>query len=270
MMIFCIFVLTMTKAIFFDIDGTLLSFKTHTVPQSTIDAINAVKQKGIKVILATGRLLNQVKNLGDIEFDGFITVNGSYCVTTEGEVIGKRLIPREELESLVSYQEHIIGFPFAFMVQEGSYVNYVNDTVQLICDLVKVPVPPVKDLRSMIDEEVLQINLYVDKAMEEKIMQEALVSCESSRWHPIFADVNVKGTNKSVGIDEFLRYYNIDKSETMAFGDGGNDIEMLKHVGIGIAMGNAGDDVKAAADYITDSVDDHGVANALRHFGLIE
>ena len=56
----------------------------------------------------------------------------------------------------------------------------------------------------------------------------------------------------------------------MAFGDGGNDIEMLRHVAIGIAMGNAGDDVKAAADYVTDDIDDNGVANALRHFGVIK
>lgn len=259
----------MIKAIFFDIDGTLLSFKTHSVPHSTIDAINVVKQQGIKVILATGRLLKQLKNLGGIEFDGFITVNGSYCITTEGQVIGKRLIPRQELESLLSYQENVMQFPFAFMAQEGSYVNYVNDTVRLISDLVKVAVPPVKDLHTMVEEEILQINLYVDKPTETRIMREALVSCESSRWHPTFANVNVKGTNKSVGIDEFLSYYNIDKSETMAFGDGGNDIEMLKHVGVGIAMGNAGDEVKAVADYITDSVDDDGVANALRYFGLI-
>lgn len=260
----------MVKAIFFDIDGTLLSFKTHTVPQSTIDAINAVKQKGIKVILATGRLLKQVKNLGGIEFDGFITVNGSYCITTEGQIIGKRPVPQEELESLLSYQENVMQFPFAFMVQDGSYVNYVDDTVKQISQLVKVPVPPVEDLRAMVDEEVFQINLYVDKSTEEKIMREALVSCESSRWHPIFADVNVKGTNKSVGIDEFLHYYNIEKSETMAFGDEGNDIEMLKHVDIGVAMGNAGNDVKTVANYVTDSVDNNGVANALRHFGLIE
>lgn len=261
----------MIKAIFFDIDGTLLSFKTHAVPQSTIDAINEVKQKGIKVILATGRLLKQVKNLGNLEFDGFITVNGSYCVTNEGQVIGKRLIPRHELESLLAYQENVIQFPIAFMTQEGSYLNYVDDErVKLISDLVKVAIPPVKDLKTMINDEVLQLNLYVDKPTEDKIMQEALISCEASRWHPLFADVNVKGVNKSVGINEFLQYYNIEKSETMAFGDGGNDIQMLEYVNVGIAMGNAGDDVKAVADYITDSVDDNGVANALRHFGLIE
>lgn len=260
----------MIKAIFFDIDGTLLSFKTHSVPQSAIDAINEVKRKGIKVILATGRLLKQIKNLEGIEFDGFITVNGSYCVTTEGEVIGKRVIPRKELESLLSYQDNIMEFSFAFMLQDGIYVNRVDDNVKLISDLVKLPIAPVSDLHKMIDDEIFQLNLFVDKAMEEKIMEEALVSCESSRWHPVFADVNVKGINKSVGIDEFLRYYNIEKSETMAFGDGGNDIEMLKHVGIGIAMGNAGDDVKAVADYVAESVDDDGVANTLRHFGLIK
>lgn len=260
----------MIKAIFFDIDGTLLSFKTHSVPQSAIDAINEVKRKGIKVILATGRLLKQIKNLEGIEFDGFITVNGSYCVTTEGEVIGKRVIPRKELESLLSYQDNIMEFSFAFMVQDGIYVNRVDDNVKLISDLIKLPIVPVSDLHKMVNDEIFQLNLFVDKEMEEKIMKEALVSCESSRWHPVFADVNVKGINKSVGIDEFLRYYNIEKSETMAFGDGGNDIEMLKHVGIGIAMGNAGDDVKAVADYVAESVDDDGVANTLRHFGLIE
>lgn len=260
----------MIKAIFFDIDGTLLSFKTHVVPQSTIDAINAVKKQGIKVILATGRLKKQVKNLGGLEFDGFITVNGAYCVTTENEVIFKRLIPKDELRSLIAYQENVVNFPFAFMVNEGSFVNHVDERVENIASLVKVPVPPVRNLKEMLEEEVLQVNLYVDKELEKQIMKEALTSCASSRWHPIFADVNIRGIDKSTGIDKFLEYYNINKSETMAFGDGGNDIEMLKHVGIGVAMGNAGDDVKASADYITDSVDDNGVANALRHFGLIK
>ncbi|MDR3093560.1 MAG: HAD hydrolase family protein, partial [Bacteroidales bacterium] len=54
-----------------------------------------------------------------------------------------------------------------------------------------------------------------------------------------------------------------------AFGDGGNDISMLRHVAIGVAMGNATDDVKAQADYVTNSVDDDGIGNALRHFGVI-
>jgi len=260
----------MIKAIFFDIDGTLLSFKTHKVSQSTIDAIHAVKAKGIKVFLATGRLRKQVQDLGGLEFDGFITVNGAYCVTTENEVIFKKLIPKDELRSLIAYQENVVNFPFAFMVNEGCFVNHVDEKVKSIADLVEVPVPPVRNLNEMVEEEVLQVNLYVDKELEQKIMEEAFASCSASRWHPTFTDVNIKGINKSTGIDKFLEYFGFDRSETMAFGDGGNDIEMLRHVGIGVAMGNAGDDVKAAADYVTDDVDEDGVANALRHFGLIE
>lgn len=62
---------------------------------------------------------------------------------------------------------------------------------------------------------------------------------------------------------------NIAIADTMAFGDGGNDIAILRQAGIGVAMGNANDDVKAVANYITSSVDDDGIANALKHFGVI-
>lgn len=260
----------MIKAIFFDIDGTLLSFKTHKVPQSTIKAIKAVRQKGVKIIVATGRLFSQISNLDELEFDGFITVNGSYCVDTKGKVIGKRTIPKKELESLIEYEKGVESFAFAFMVHEGIFVNKVDDTVKKIYGMLEIPTPKAADLSSMIDEEVYQLNLFVDKDRNDKIMQDALISCESSRWHPIFSDVNIKGINKSIGVDDFLKYYGLKKEETMAFGDGGNDLEMLKHVGIGVAMGNANDEVKAIADYITTSVDDDGVANAMLHYGLID
>lgn len=260
----------MIKAIFFDIDGTLLSFKTHKVPQSTIDAIKQIKLKGIKVIIATGRLYTHIQNLDEIEFDGYITVNGSYCIDTNQQVIGKRTIPKKELESLIAYEKNVIPFAYAFMVHDGIFVNKVDDVVKNIYGMLEIDLPIEKDLSKMVNDEVYQLNLFVDKEKDDKIMQEALLSCQSSRWHPSFSDVNIKGTNKSVGIDKFLQYYNIDRSETMAFGDGGNDLEMLKHVGIGIAMGNANEELKAVADYITSSVDENGVANALRHFRLIE
>ena len=96
-----------------------------------------------------------------------------------------------------------------------------------------------------------------------------LPNCEATRWNPLFADVVPKGSSKAIGIDKIIEHYGFSLDETMAFGDGGNDMEMLKHVGIGVAMGNAGDEVKDVADYVTDSVDDDGVWNALVHFGVI-
>ena len=89
------------------------------------------------------------------------------------------------------------------------------------------------------------------------------------RWHPLFADIIARGNSKSHGIDQMLAYYGIDLKDTMAFGDGGNDIPMLKHVGMGIAMGNAAPHIQAAADYITTSVDEEGIMKALKHFHIL-
>ena len=100
-------------------------------------------------------------------------------------------------------------------------------------------------------------------------MSKIFKNCESSRWHPAFTDVNTKGGGKHIGIDKIIEYYGIDLSETMAFGDGGNDITMIEHASIGVAMGNANEGVKEVADYITDDVDSDGVYKALKHFNIL-
>jgi hydroxymethylpyrimidine pyrophosphatase-like HAD family hydrolase len=94
-------------------------------------------------------------------------------------------------------------------------------------------------------------------------MNHVLTGCSAQRWHPFFADCVVSGTNKATGIDDICHHYGFDISETMAFGDGGNDKPMLSHAGWGIAMGNASDTVKAYARYTTDTVDNDGIAKVL-------
>ena len=83
----------MIKAVFFDIDGTLVSFKTHVVPKSTLHAIELLKKKGIKVFIATGRHRRSINNLGDLEFDGYVTLNGGYVFAGKDDVIYKHSIP---------------------------------------------------------------------------------------------------------------------------------------------------------------------------------
>ena len=87
----------MIKAAFFDIDGTLVSFNTHRVPESAIQAIENLRRQGVKIFLATGRHPIWVKNIG-FEFDGFVALNGGYCTTRAGEVIYK-----QALSSIGSY-----------------------------------------------------------------------------------------------------------------------------------------------------------------------
>jgi len=257
------------KAVFFDIDGTLFSFKTKSIPESTQNAIRILRQKGIKVIVATGRSINDLDHIKDIEFDGFLTFNGGHCTTTDGEVMFRHTIHSEDISNLLKYSEDS-EVSFSLMYEDKVRISHQSPQVVELYDHVNIPVPPLLNKEMPDIENVLQVNVFIDPESEVSFMKEVMPNSLASRWTPLFADVNPEGISKQNGVQYFCDFYNIDRSETMAFGDGGNDISMLKYVAIGIAMGNAGEKVKEAADFITDDVDDHGVESALKHFGLLD
>ena len=259
----------MAQAVFFDIDGTLVSFTTHTVPPSALDALAALKRQGVKVFIATGRSLKQMDNLHDLTFDGYITMNGAYCVNDRYEIIHKSVIPQTDIEALIRYQEEQEQFPVEIMTTEEQTISYINEKVTALIELVNLPMPGVKSLREASRNEILQMGIFVDKEQERDIMRHVLVHCHATRWYPIFADINLRGCSKQSGIDHLLKYYNIRLDETLCFGDGGNDISMLRHAAIGVAMGNAPDEVKRTANYVTDTVDNDGIWKALKHFKVI-
>ena len=155
---------------------------------------------------------------------------------------------------------------------QNIHINYVTDKVKKVSESINLPIPAVDNYYDFLEENIdniLQINLFVGEEKEKELMSKIFKNCESNRWHPLFTDVNTKGGGKHIGIDKIIEYYNIDISETIAFGDGGNDISMIKHAAIGVAMGNANESVKNIADYITDDVDNDGVYKALKHFNII-
>ncbi|WP_312192469.1 Cof-type HAD-IIB family hydrolase [Sphingobacterium sp.] len=260
----------MIKAIFFDIDGTLLSFKTHEVPKSTQQAFQLLKEKDIKVFVSTGRSFNQLGHIRYLDFDGYITFNGGYCVTKEHQVIYKNNISQKDIRSLLDYAKQHKGLTFSFMSEQEISLNQVTPEVLRMYQQVNVPTPPLRDYEKDFDlDSVMQVNVFISPEEETQFMENVMPSSVASRWTPIFADINPMGQSKKIGIDVFLNHYNIPLEETMSFGDGGNDITMLAHTRIGIAMGNANPEVKEIADYITDSVDDDGIWNALKHFNVI-
>lgn len=257
----------MIKALFFDIDGTLVSFHTHEIPPSAIEALAAAKAKGIHLFIATGRPGIIINNLTALQernlIDGYITMNGGYCFVGE-EVIYKSAIPATDVQALMQYCSGR-NIPCIAVGEHDICVCQPNDLVrQIFHDFLKVDVLPVKTPEEAIQgREIFQMTPFIT-AEEEKEILPSIPNCEIGRWFPAFADITAKGNNKQKGIDEIIRHFNIRLEETVAFGDGGNDISMLRHAGIGVAMGNASDDVKAVADYITTAVDDDGIANALK------
>ena len=144
---------------------------------------------------------------------------------------------------------------WGFTTRSLSLTRSLSDTTLSVVDMLE-------------KEEVLQFTPFISAA-HEKALMENLPGCVSGRWHPAFTDITAKAADKGKGLEAMASYLNIAISQTMAFGDGGNDVAILKRAGIGVAMGNAGDGAKAAADYITTSVDEDGVWNALKHFGVI-
>lgn len=258
----------MIKALFFDIDGTLVSFKTHRIPDSARKSIEMIRNKGIKVFIATGRHFSVINNLDDMEFDGYITLNGCYCLEGKDNVIFKKSIDRSDINNFIDYLQQEREFPCLFVEEHRLSINYIDEEMKFLVQLLKQDMVPMRDLDYYRDKELFQLTAFFKESQEKEIMSR-LPNCSSMRWYPTFADVIVKGVDKGVGIDQYCKYYGFSLEETMSFGDGGNDIEMLQHAGVGVAMGNANADVKQAADYVTDSVDNDGVFKALQHFGLI-
>ena len=116
-------------------------------------------------------------------------------------------------------------------------ILHINDDVENVSRLLEVSVPPLMSAEAMRNKDVLQIMGYFGESEEPKFFSEVLTHCVPMRWHPLFADIIVRGNSKSEGIDRVLAYYGIDLSETMAFGDGGNDIPMLAPCGVGRGNG---------------------------------
>ena len=255
------------KAIFFDIDGTLVSFKSHTVPESARRAIARLREQGVKVFIATGRLMKHVAIVNDIEVDGYITVNGGYCITSAGEVIFESAFPRATVERVIDLSEQY-GFDLNVMTHQDMYVSSMGERVQKIASMINI-MPTVADVRAIAaTQPVVQMCPYISRELEQEIMP-LLPDCVGSRWIETFMDLNVRGVDKSLGIHQVMNYYGLTMAEAMAFGDGGNDLPMVRDAAVGVAMGNACDELKAVADYITSSVDEDGVSRALEHFGLI-
>ena len=258
----------MIKAVFFDIDGTLVSFQSHQVPSSAHEAIAALRKNGIKVFIATGRHLMAINNLPGLQFDGYVTLNGGLCYAgTSKELIYKHPIPQEDVAGILEYLRRK-PMPCVFVREKDMYLNFCNKSVEDVFRMLNFIDVPQADLQTKADQDVFQFIAFFDELQEPDVMA-ALPHCRSTRWFRSFSDVVPVQSSKIVGIRKLCEHFGIAPDEVMAFGDGGNDLEMLQKAAIGIAMGNADEPVKAVADYVTSTVDEDGIARALCHFGLI-
>ena len=257
----------MIEAIFFDIDGTLLSLKTHQIPTSTIQALCNLQKKGIKLFIATGRGKENLEVLNDFLFDGYITLNGQYCFDKNHQIIYKNELDKEDIQEIINY---VTTYQIAcsFKTEFGKFYNLKNELVDELHKITNDENFPIDDAISALNYQILQIGCFINKEQEKELM-EKLKHSSSTRWLDTFCDISPHGGTKALGIEKVCQYFGIDMNKTMAFGDAFNDLEMLECVKIGVAMGNACDELKILASYVTKDVDDDGIEAALKYFQLI-
>jgi len=254
------------KAIFFDIDGTLLPINGTRLPESTSESLKTLRSKGIKTIIATGRYKSELEGLPVMEakFDGYLTLNGDLCLDESMHAYAGTPIDKEEMEVLAGIFK-AKKIPFVMIGAEHRYINYVDSRVIEVQDSTNGTIPEIDFYHG---ESIYQICAFVTHHQKE-LLTSILDDCSVTSWNEMGIDIIPKGGGKQAGVKKYLDMYGLKPENIIAFGDGENDIEMLKFAGIGVAMGNASDEVKAVADYVTDRVDNDGIKKALIHFGLI-
>ena len=256
----------MIKAAFFDVDGTLLSHRTKQIPQSARDALKMLKANGIQCVVSTGRMIQEMDKLpmGGVTFDAHITMNGQLTLDKNRQPLyGTPLEGEAKAFVLKLFAEKKI--PVILVEQGRLYLNFENQRVIDVQASISSKVPPVSTYEGA---DIYQVCLYVT-GEEERVLDPVREFCEITRWHSGGVDVIAKGGGKRTAVRRYMEENGLLPEETIAFGDGENDMGMLQQAGIGVALGNAEEKVRAIADYVTADIDEDGLAKALAHFGLI-
>ena len=249
----------MIKAAFFDIDGTLLSFTTHRVSPGTVRAFERLHKAGVRTFLSTGRPEVLIPEM-PITFEGKITMNGG-LVFTPNEVLLSNPISDKELQTWLDLakERHLCTMVFT---RDNMFLAQPNEVGLKLRNQLEFEMPPVEDIDRMRSETVYQIIAIMPGEMDAMVA-DVLPHCRLPRWHPYFTDIVAHDNSKARGMEAICQHYGIRQEETIAFGDGANEIEMLEWAGIGIAMGNADEAVKKHADRVTTDVDNEGIENAV-------
>lgn len=265
------------RAIALDLDGTLTNHDKVVTPR-TRQALLKAQEQGAIIILASGRPTYGIVPVAEcLELEkrgGYIlSYNGGNIVNAKtGEKLFSQFLPdavipilykyaKEKNHALLGYagNEIITEMPDDQYVKEESRINKMN--IRKVDNLLDALEPhPTKLLMTGDPTDMLKA--------EEKLLEILGEKMDIFRSAPFFLELVPKGIDKAQSLLRLLSKINLTPADLMAFGDGYNDLSMLKLAGVGVAMANAAPEVRADADYVTLSNEEDGVAEALLHFGM--
>lgn len=244
------------RIIFFDIDGTLIDMNRKEISENTLYALRRLKERGVLLCLATGRGPLTLPHFPGIEFDAFLTFNGSYCFNKEQTIFSNPL-PGEDVQTILQNAVSIHR-PVSIATRDRMVANGKDQDLIEYYSFARREVEVSDQFGDLARGEVYQIMLGCRKT-DYPLLLRGTHRAKVAAWWDRAADIIPADGGKGVGIEKILRFYHLDRSASLAFGDGDNDMEMLRAVGHGVAMGNASEGLKAAADEICGTAAEDGV-----------
>lgn len=253
------------KILILDIDGTLTNSKKEITPK-TLEALIKVQEAGHRIMLASGRPTHGVKWVSDAlqleKFGGYIlNFNGARITDVKSnKVVYQQTFPKEYMKPLYEYA---LAHDMGFMTYEKNYLLYatrLDEYMEFEARLNHLELKYVKDIISYVDFDINKCLFTAAKDVAPSLEKElaALYDRKLSiyRSEPFFIEAMPLGVDKATSLDRLFSIIGVDKKDTIACGDGFNDMSMIQYAGIGVAMANAQDAVKEAADVITKKTND--------------
>lgn len=277
----------MGKILLIDIDGTLVDYENR-LPASAVEAIRRARANGHRVYLCSGRSKAENKQeIWDIGIDGYIGGNGSY-VESDGAVVMHQLITADQCRRIVDWL-NARGLEFYLESNNGLFASptFKDVAVQVMAEYsrrkgreastdmdYRQAFPGMIWEGELYRSDLNKISYVLHRYQDHLDARAAFPEMQHGTWGgagetALFGDMGVKDITKAHAVETLLAYLGAQKADTIAFGDAKVDIPMFEACALGVAMGSGGEEIKAAADYVTTDVDKDGLYSAFAHLGLI-
>jgi len=274
-----------SKILFFDVDGTLLN-EQGIITKQLQEALLSLQEQGHKICIASGRSKNHIgpELMETLPWDGYVLGNGAYSEFHK-TILGHERMEEDLVREFVAYTKDLPGIAIILEGNEGSYITKESGEVAYkamreIAGHDDLSYELFLKLFTLVEDftQVTNINkmMYFNggKYAQQMIAEfagrlEFLPNSVTQRLSRDEGEIMIQGITKAVGIERIIRFAGYPKEDVIAFGDGYNDLDMIAYAGIGIAMGNAIDELKKTADLVADTNRNEGIVKMLKELELL-